>query len=617
MTLKQPSTLGSSLPMGNPLDSSHPLNLAATLPKGTSQAHTFTVTNTHDSGAGSLRQAILNANKDTSGVADRINFNLGTGSHTINLTSAALDITAKNLTINGTGASTLTVSGGTKLQDFKIESEANVTISGLTIANGFSTTGGGGILNNGTLTLNNSTISNNNATGGIGEGILNNGILTANGDSFTHNSAGAGGAIFNVGTATLTNDSFTGNIAGNGGALENVGTIAITNSTFTNNTNTPAGGFGGAIANAGTGKLTVTGSSFTGNSVGGGGIGAAILNNNTATLRVSNSSFTNNSAGLGAAIYNDNAHGATATALGLTFSGNTSTGSNGTLTNSNDTFGNFVATVDTLQDTNDGNFSAGHLSLRNAINGAISGETITFAPTLSGTIGLTNGELDINKSLNIQGTGAPQLTINANQKSRDFNIGTGANVSISGLSITNGSSGANNFGGGIYNQGTLSLSSDVISGNTADLGGAGIFNNEGATLTLSNSAILHNTGGNGAGLENLGNATVTNGVFQGNASPNALGGAISDSGTLLVTGVTFTQNTSQVGGGALFDNGTAAVVNSTFTNNSTNGKGGAIDLALSSGSLKVINTSFSGNQAAQTANVPGDTPDVFGPVTFE
>ncbi|MDQ3247989.1 MAG: Ig-like domain-containing protein, partial [Chloroflexota bacterium] len=60
-------------------------------PTGVAQAETFTVTNTNDSGAGSLRQAMLDANA-RSGV-DLILFNLGAGVKTIKPTSALPTIT--------------------------------------------------------------------------------------------------------------------------------------------------------------------------------------------------------------------------------------------------------------------------------------------------------------------------------------------------------------------------------------------------------------------------------------------------------------------------------------------------------------------------------------------
>lgn len=139
------------------------------------RAATLTVTNTNDSGAGSLRQAIIDA---ASG--DTINFSLPASS-TITLTSGELLIN-KNLTISGPGANLLPVqrstAGGTP--DFRIFNIAfgnfNVTISGLTISNGKASGDiGGGILNQSTGTLNvtNSTISNNSATDGSGGGIFN------------------------------------------------------------------------------------------------------------------------------------------------------------------------------------------------------------------------------------------------------------------------------------------------------------------------------------------------------------------------------------------------------------------------------------------------------------
>ena len=229
---------------------------------------------------------------------------------------------------------------------------------------------------------------------------------------------------------------------------------------------------------------------------------------------------------------------------------------------------------------------------------------------------MTFGELDINKNLTIQGLGADKLTVSGNHLFRDFNIGSGANVTISGLNIVNGNSGYNQFGGGIYNQGVLTLVNDIISGSTSSLGGAGIFNDQSGTLSLTNTTVRNSEGGNGSGLENLGNASIANSLFKLNTSLNGVGGAISNSGTLNVVGTTFDQNSALVGGGALFDNGTATIADSTFNNNSTRGKGGAIDdVAIPGLGRVVINrTTFSGNTAVQAAGVEGDTADVFGPV---
>src|SRR5437899_3212704 len=110
-------------------------------------ATTLTVNNLNDTGPGSLRQRISEAAAN-----DTINFSV---SGTIKLTSAALLID-KNLTISGPGANVLTVqrstAGGTpQFRVFEIAiGYFNVTISGLTIANGNVPTSanvGGGIFN--------------------------------------------------------------------------------------------------------------------------------------------------------------------------------------------------------------------------------------------------------------------------------------------------------------------------------------------------------------------------------------------------------------------------------------------------------------------------------------
>src|SRR5262249_52127117 len=126
-------------------------------------------------------------------------------------------------------------------------------------------------------------------------------------------------------------------------------------------------------------------------------------------------------------------------------------------------------TVTNILDTG----AAGDGSLRGEIAAAQSGDTINFAPDLAGqTITLTNGELAITKSLDIEGPGANQLTVSGNGASRVFDISGGTTVSIAGLTMTDGMANGSSpvlasNGGAILNYGNLTLFNDVLSNNQA------------------------------------------------------------------------------------------------------------------------------------------------------
>src|SRR5262249_25048189 len=136
---------------------------------------TFTVLNTNDSGTGSLRDAITQANADA--VDDTIAFNtnpaLGTNfstAQTITLTSNQLTI-SNPVTITGPGASLLTVrrapAAATQFRIFSVSdgsaSAINVTLSGMTITGGVTSTGdGAGVFtDNENVTITDSVITGN------------------------------------------------------------------------------------------------------------------------------------------------------------------------------------------------------------------------------------------------------------------------------------------------------------------------------------------------------------------------------------------------------------------------------------------------------------------------
>ena len=202
----------------------------------TVNATTIMVSNTNDSGPGSLRQALLNANNgdtiDATGIAGAIT-----------LTSGVL-LVNKSVTINGAGADELAVDGNATSTVFQIGSGKIVTISGLTIRNGQGNFGGG-ILNgdSATLTIINSTLSGN--TGGNGGGSFNSGTLSVINSTVSGNMASEGAGIYNsgAGALTITNSTFSSNTAGGGGVSLNLGTLQIANSTLSDNSAAFAGGF--------------------------------------------------------------------------------------------------------------------------------------------------------------------------------------------------------------------------------------------------------------------------------------------------------------------------------------------------------------------------------------
>src|SRR5262249_11859890 len=119
----------------------------------------------------------------------------------------------------------------------------------------------------------------------------------------------------------------------------------------------------------------------------------------------------------------------------------------------------------TLTVTNTNDSGAG--SLRQAVADAVNGDTIKFDSSLNGqTIMLTSGELLVTTNVAINGPGANMLAVDANHASRLFYIAAGKDVTISGLTISNGKV-ISDFGGGIYNDNaTLKISHCIITRNS-------------------------------------------------------------------------------------------------------------------------------------------------------
>ena len=267
---------------------------------------TLTVTNTADSGAGSLRAAIAAASN-----GDTIQFDAALNGQTINLTSGELVID-KNITIAGPGPSLLAVSRDSNsmatFRIFHVTPGHTSTIEGLTISGNHANPPGGGVFNEATLTINNCRLDHNFSEGN-GGGILNGGTLTIRNSSVSGSAAGAlplsttgnGGGISNSGTLDISKSAIFGNEANFwGGGISNSGTVTITDCTVRGNLTGSefvlGSGFGGGISNQDSGTLTirnstVSGNVSNGNSSGGGGIFSGSGNT---TLVITNSTISGN-----------------------------------------------------------------------------------------------------------------------------------------------------------------------------------------------------------------------------------------------------------------------------------------------------------------------------------
>jgi hypothetical protein len=240
----------------------------ATSPITVSNACPTVVLNGNDTGAGSLRQLIVDAC-----VGSTVTFQGGVS--TVTLTSAELLIN-KNLTIDG-GASGVTVTrstaGGTpNFRIFNIQSGRTVSMNALTVSNGNHPSQAGGIQNSGSLTLTNMHITGNRSP--QSGGIQNDAVLSLSNSSVTNNVASSFGGGLNVagsGTTTLTNCTFTGNQGGSDtGAIGAGGTsVSITNCTISGNTLVNAFGVGAGITTNGV-PTTLRNTIVIGNTEGGG-----------------------------------------------------------------------------------------------------------------------------------------------------------------------------------------------------------------------------------------------------------------------------------------------------------------------------------------------------------
>ena len=238
------------------------------------------------------------------------------------------------------------------------------------------------------------------------------------------------------------------------------------------------------------------------------------------------------------------------------------------------------------------------------IQSAISAPSTANGHTLSVTVGTYNENIIITKSLTIIGVDAASTIIDGNKLDRVINISAEANVTISNVTVQNGVVYGQD-GGGIYNQGTLTLVDGHVSSNWANgtLGGGGICNT--GVLGVINSTVIGNESAGifwniGIGIANSGILTVTNSTISNNTetSSSHVGGSIYNTGVATVLGTTLSNN----GCAGIWNHigSTMTLVDSTVSHNDGLDVGGIYN----QGTMTVAHSIVKGNSVATYGSKP-------------
>jgi hypothetical protein len=201
--------------------------------------------------------------------------------------------------------------------------------------------------------------------------------------------------------------------------------------------------------------------------------------------------------------------------------------------------------------------------------------------------GEENGDLNLtaplsaNPAITISGAGAGTTIIDANQIDRVFFIHRPRTATISGVTIRNGYvAGTSNWGGGIYTQGSLTITDSIITNNIA--------------------APTGTSGSGGGGIYAVGSPCsleVINSTISQNSSGFAGGGIMNECVQVVITNSTISGNSSTEGGGITNNSGlnSLSLINSTLSGNSAKADGGGIYMI--NGSANIYNSSIVFNRA--------------------
>ena len=470
--------------------------------------------------------------------------------------------------------------------------------------------------------------------------ITGTGVAAFNGSRFIENLAGSeGGAVWNSAESSmfLTNVVFSGNVAsgnaadnGGGAIFNNGGDVAVTNSVFDENIADGISGSGGAIFSVNGDVSVVGGSEFIENQSARAGGAIEIIDGEFSDF---NSLFFSNDAGgaLPASPGNGGAFHITGTGssafTGSRFVANLAASKGGAVWNSaaSDLFLTDVEFSDNVASGNAANSGGGAVYNNGGevfVNSSVFKDNI--ADGIAGSGGailsvdgrvLVQSDSAFSRNLSARAGGAVEIiageffdtdsvyTANETGVSLPAQPGNGGAFHITGTATAafNGTEFVGNLagseGGAVWNSATsttfltnVEITENVASGNAADNGGGGIFNN-GGSVFVNNSTISDNvadgTSGSGGGaLSVAGVLRFDNSTVAGNQAARAGGGVEVINGRAVFNTATLAANTTGLvltaapgNGGALHVSGSQAVVtfsDSTIRNNSAANQGGGL-----------------------------------------
>jgi predicted outer membrane repeat protein len=483
-----------------------------------------------------------------------------------------------------------------------------VTLIGLTIRNGSGAANGGGILigNNTAVQLLNVTVRDNQSSGD-GGGIYagTGGSLQLAGTAVFNNRApsGSGGGLRTLANRQVTAAAatFLNNSALSHGAGMHVdGTLVIIAGEITGNTVSGVSHGGGVYASSG---ATISGTMVTSNAAGGSGGGVYV----DGPAVINNCVLTSNEASFGGGLFTSG----DVTVTGCLIDGNRAS------TDGGGVFGNGDRTtiMSSTVRFNTAARSAGGVWAENAAR-------VGNAAFIANQAGATGGGLHSNGGASLvdfatfTANTVGNLAVDDDEQGGGAIYQSGGALALQDVTVSNNQSQSD--GGGIAARAPVTMSGGSFFANVASSSGGGLYQEPfgPASLVVAGTTWTENRASTGGGIYTYAPLVITGAEFVSNTGKAYGGGLFSNAASVLIGGrfvsntTTITVPGSLIGGGAIYaDSGSLVISGTEFINNSSAQQGGALLMTDNSPvSFAIAGATFAGNRALSGGAMEGSGP---------